>query len=328
MAHEQPILVTGAGGFIGSHLVEGLLRAGRRVRAFVRYASHGGTGWLEELPADLRTGCETFFGDITDARAVLEATRGCGCVFHLAALIGIPYSFVAPASYVTVNVQGTLHVLEAARSVGVERVVVASTSEVYGSARYTPMSEEHALQPQSPYAATKIGAESLALSYRASFGLPVSIVRPFNTYGPRQGTRAIIPAIVTQALYSDAIRVGNCTPVRDMLFVEDTVAGLLALADSSACVGQPTNLATGVGVAVGELVERIVGLVGRRIPVIEVEERKRPHTSEVSRLIGSATRAAERMGWCPRVDLQEGLTRTIAWFRARGRPADAGRYRI
>lgn len=328
MANEQPILVTGAGGFIGSHLAEALLRTGQRVRAFVRYTSHAGVGWLAELPDNLKDRCEFVFGDIADPGAVREAARGCRRIFHLAALIGIPYSYVAPASYVTVNVQGTLHVLDAARWAGVERVVVASTSEVYGSARFTPISEEHPLQPQSPYAASKIGAESLALSYQASFGLPVSIVRPFNTYGPRQSTRAVIPTIITQALHSEVIRIGNTTPVRDLVFVEDTVAGLLAIADSRDCVGRATNLATGNGVAVGALIQRIAESVGRRLPVIEEDQRKRPLSSEVSCLIGSAARAEQCAGWRPQVALQEGLARTIAWLRERDRPVDPKCYRI
>jgi dTDP-glucose 4,6-dehydratase len=327
MADER-ILVTGAGGFIGSHLIEALARTGHHVRAFVRYASHGRAGWLEELPVELRQRVEVFHGDISDARAVLEAMRGCRRVFHLAALIGIPYSYVAPVSYVTVNINGTLNVLEAARTIGVDRVVITSTSEVYGTACFTPITEEHPLQPQSPYSATKIGADNLALSYHLAFGVPVSVARPFNTYGPRQSTRAVIPTIITQALYGEQILIGSRTPVRDLVFVEDTAAGFLALADSPACIGQVTNLATGAGVTVGELIERIASLVGRRLSVVESDERKRPDTSEVFRLIGSADRALERAGWSARVSLEEGLARTIAWFRDRGRPADVARYRV
>jgi len=328
MADDRPVLVTGAGGFIGSHLVEGLLQAGYRVRGLVRYASHGQMGWLEELPAECRSRFEPCFGDITDARSVQEAVHGCRAVFHLAALIGIPYSYVAPESYVRVNVNGILHVLEAARSAAVERVLVTSTSEVYGTARFTPMTEDHPQQAQSPYAATKIGADSLALSYHRSFGLPVTVVRPFNTFGPRQSTRAILPTVIAQALYSDAIRVGNRTAVRDFLFVEDTVAGFMALAQSPACVGQVVNLATGVGLRVGELIEHVASLVGRRLPVLEMAERQRPETSEVFQLVGSAAKAAELAGWTPRVRFQDGLSRTVAWFRERGRPAEAARYRL
>jgi NAD dependent epimerase/dehydratase len=330
MVGESKVLVTGAGGFIGSHLVEALLRRGHRVRAFVRYNSGGRRGWLEDIRTRDAGRLESFFGDVTDARAVHEAMAGCARVYHLAALIGIPYSYVAPASYVAVNVTGTLNVLEAARVHRLERVIVTSTSEVYGTARYTPIDEEHPLQGQSPYSATKIGADHLALSYHRAFGLPVTVVRPFNTYGPRQSTRAVIPTIITQALFANAIHIGSRDPVRDMVFVEDTVAGFLDLADSSACVGCVTNLATGVGVTVGELIDRIMGLVGRQLPIVEAEERKRPEASEVFKLLGSAERAQERAGWTPRTSLAEGLGRTIAWFRehserARIRPEE---YRV
>jgi NAD dependent epimerase/dehydratase len=328
MGNGRTVLVTGAGGFIGSHLVEGLVRAGFRVRAFVRYASHGRAGWLADLPADKRAGCDVVFGDITDARAVREAARGCTRIYHLAALIGIPYSYAAPGSYVAVNVGGTLNVLEAARDEGVERVVVTSTSEVYGTARYTPIDEDHPLQAQSPYAATKVGADHLALSYHRAFGLPVTVVRPFNTYGPRQSTRAVLPTIITQALHGDTITIGSRTPVRDLVYVEDTVAGFLAVADSPACVGAVTNLATGVGVTVGELIERVLALVGRRLPVIEAEQRKRPEASEVFKLLGSARRAAEQARWSPRVPLAEGLARTVRWFRGRADTAGVGEYRV
>jgi NAD dependent epimerase/dehydratase len=291
------VLVTGAAGFIGSHLVEELLHRGQRVRAFVRYTSGGRAGWLEDVPPDLRPGLEVFRGDIRDARAVRQAASGCTRIYHLAALIGIPYSYLAPDSYVEVNVQGTLNVLNAARDLGTERTVVTSTSEVYGTARYTPIDEEHPLQAQSPYAATKLGADHLAVSFHLAFGLPVTVVRPFNTYGPRQSARAVIPTIIGQALAGDAIRLGNLDPVRDLVYVADTVAGFLAVADSPACVGRVTNLATGAGVRVAELVERVLRLVGRRLPVIETEERKRPEASEVYRLIGSAQAAADLAGW-------------------------------
>jgi NAD dependent epimerase/dehydratase len=329
MAGDRTVLVTGAGGFIGSHLTELLLREGFRVRAFVRYASHGRTGWLEDTPPRLREKLEPFFGDIADARAVREAARGCSRIYHLAALIGIPYSYVAPASYVTVNVTGTLNVLEAAREEGCERVVVTSTSEVYGTARYAPIDEEHPLQGQSPYSATKIGADHLALSYHRAFGTPVTVVRPFNTFGPRQSTRAVIPTVISQALNADSISIGSRSPVRDMVFVADTAAGFLAVADSPACVGTVTNLATGVGVTVGELIDRIQALVGRKLPVVETDERKRPEASEVFKLLGSAKLAKERAGWSPRVTLDEGLRHTIDWMRGRKDYAAAAKaYRV
>jgi NAD dependent epimerase/dehydratase len=321
-------LVTGAAGFIGSHLVEELLRRGQRVRAFVRYTSHGGTGWLEDVTAELTQHLEVFYGDIRDARTVHQAARGCGRIYHLAALIGIPYSYQAPDSYVEVNIQGTLNVLNAARDLGVERTVVTSTSEVYGTALYTPIDEKHPLQAQSPYSATKIGADHLADSYHRAFDLPVTIVRPFNTYGPRQGTRAVIPTIMTQALAADAIRLGSLTPVRDLVYVTDTAAGFIALADSPACVGQVTNLATGVGVSVGELTERIMRLVGRRLSIVETEERKRPEKSEVFKLIGSAALAKERAGWQARTSLDEGLARTLEWLRRHQDKYHAGVYSV
>jgi NAD dependent epimerase/dehydratase len=299
-----------------------------RVRAFVRYGSHGRRGWLEEISEECSANLEVFFGDIADARAVREAARGCRQIYHLAALIGIPYSYVAPNSYVSVNVSGTLNILEAAREERVERVVITSTSEVYGTARYTPIDEEHPLQAQSPYAATKVGADHLALSYHRAFGLPVAVVRPFNTFGPRQSTRAVIPTIITQALHADAIAIGSRDPVRDMVFVADTVAGFLAVGASPACVGHVTNLATGVGVTVGDLIDRIQGMVGRSLPVVEADQRKRPPTSEVFTLLGSARLAGERAGWQPQVQLAEGLRRTVEWFRRRKETSRVGEYRV
>jgi NAD dependent epimerase/dehydratase len=325
---ESLVLVTGAGGFIGSHLVEELLGRGVRVRAFVRYSSSGLAGWLDEIPAVAAERLELFFGDIRDARAVRQAAEGCGRIYHLAALIGIPYSYLAPDSYLEVNVQGTLNVLNAARDLGVERTVVTSTSEVYGTALYTPIDERHPLQAQSPYAATKIGADQLAVSYHRAFGLPVSIVRPFNTYGPRQSARAVIPTIVGQALAADVVRLGSLTPVRDLVYVADTVAGFLAVADCPACVGRAINLATGVGVSVREVSDRILRLVGRRLPVVEAPERVRPESSEVFHLIGCAAAAEELAGWKARTALDEGLARTLDWARGRTDLRRPGDYRV
>jgi dTDP-glucose 4,6-dehydratase len=325
---DDKVLVTGAGGFIGSHLVEGLLRRGQPVRAFVRYTSTGRAGWLEDLPAELGTGLEIFLGDIRDARAVRQAAAGCRRIYHLAALIGIPYSYRAPDSYVEVNIQGTLNVLNAARDLGVERTVVTSTSEVYGTARYTPIDEGHPLQSQSPYAASKVAADHLALSYHRAFGLPVTVVRPFNTYGPRQSTRAVLPTIISQALTAGEIRLGSLTPVRDLVFVADTVAGFLAVADSPACVGQVTNLATGVGVSVGELAGRVLKVVRRDLPVVETEERKRPEDSEVFELIGSAAAAERLAGWKARTSLEEGLGKTLDWFRRHPGAFKTGGYSV
>lgn len=328
MNHDSTVLVTGAGGFIGSHLVELLLRRGRHVRAMVRYSSSGRMGWLDDIPHDLREGLEVYYGDIRDARAVRQAATGCRQIYHLAALIGIPYSYVAPDSYVDVNVRGTLHVLEAARDLGVERTVVTSTSEVYGTAMYTPIDEQHPLQPQSPYSATKIGADSIAISYHRAFGLPVSIVRPFNTYGPRQSTRAVIPTIISQALAADEIRLGSLSPVRDMVFVEDTAEGFVAVGECDACIGEVTNLATGHGVTVGDLVQQILEFTGRSLPVVETDERKRPDASEVFKLLGSAAAARDRTGWRPRVSLTAGLERTVEWFRQHIEAYQVGAYSI
>ncbi len=327
----ETVLVTGAGGFIGSHLVETLLERGVRVRAMVRYTSAGGIGFLDHAARALNvngTQLEIFHGDIRDARAVKQAATGCRRIYHLAALIGIPYSYVAPDSYVAVNVQGTLHVLEAARDLGTERVVVTSTSEVYGTAQYTPIDEKHPLNAQSPYAATKVGADQLALSYHRSYGLPVTVVRPFNTYGPRQSARAVIPTIVTQALASDAIRLGSLDPVRDLVYVRDTAAGFIALADAPECVGKVTNLATGIGVSVGELVERVRLIVGRDVPVVQTDERRRPEASEVYRLLGSARQARELAGWQAQTLLDEGLRRSVEWVRAHLAAYRVGEYRI
>jgi NAD dependent epimerase/dehydratase len=335
----ETVLVTGAGGFIGSHLVEALLERGLHVRAMVRYTSGGGAGFLDGVARALNVNgtigtngenqnLEIFHGDIRDDRAVRQAAVGCRRIYHLAALIGIPYSYVAPDSYVAVNVQGTLHVLEAARDLGTERVVVTSTSEVYGTAQYTPIDEKHPLNAQSPYAATKVGADQLALSYHRSFGLPVAVVRPFNTYGPRQSARAVIPTIITQALASDAIRLGSLDPVRDLVYVKDTAAGFIALADAADAVGKVTNLATGVGVTIGELVERIRAIVGRDVPVVQTDERRRPEASEVFRLLGSARQAQELAGWQAGTSLDEGLKQTVEWVRANLRTYRIGEYRI
>jgi NAD dependent epimerase/dehydratase len=310
---DNPSLVTGAGGFIGSHLVEQLLRRGRRVRALVRYTSVRSAGWLRDIDANLRANLEIVYGDIQDPRAVREAVNGCDVIFHLAALISVPYSYVAPIAFVEANVKGTLNVLEAARDGSVQRVVVTSTSEVYGTARYTPIDEKHPLQAQSPYAASKIGADALAYSYHCAFGLPVAAVRPFNTYGPRQSARAVIPTVITQALTGDTIRIGNLAPVRDFVFVDDTAAGFIAVSENDACVGTVTNLATGVGVTVGDVIARVSEHLGRSFKIIETDERKRPTGSEVYELRGSAAAARERAGWEPRVSLGEGLARVIDW---------------
>ncbi len=321
------VVVTGAGGFIGSHLVERLAQLGAEVTAFVRYNSRNEQGLLEatELERELRVK----YGDITELDTVRSLVKGADVVFHLAALVGIPYSYVHPTEVVDVNTIGTLNVLIAAREHGASKVVVTSTSEVYGSARFTPMDEGHPKQPQSPYSASKIAADALALSFNLSFGMPVSVVRPFNTYGPRQSDRAIIPTVISQALSgADEIVLGNLTPRRDLTFVGDTVAGFLRAAESDASIGQEINFGNGRSISIGELAEKIVGLVGRDIPVRQSEERIRPASSEVDDLVADATKARELLGWEPEVSLDEGLVRTIDWVRENPRLYDPAVYRI
>lgn len=316
MAARGRALVTGAGGFIGSHLAEHLVRRGYAVRALVRYTSRADLGNLVHLPADVRREIELVHGNVEDPVLTASAGRECATIFHLAALIGIPYSYAAPQQYVATNVVGTLNVLEAARAGGTARVVCVSTSEVYGTARYTPIDEDHPLQAQSPYAASKIGAEKLAQSYGLSFALPVTVVRPFNTYGPRQSARAVIPAIVSQMLTAEEIRLGSLTPVRDFNFVEDTVTGMIAAAEADVMPGETFNLGSGQGVSIGEAVERCLRLAGLERRVVFVAERARPERSEVLELIADASRARARLGWQPKHALDEGLRATIEWVRA------------
>ena len=309
----RKVLVTGGEGFIGSHLVERLLEEGATVRALVHYEPRGSRGWLEGRQDDV----EILPGDVRDAERVMTAAAGTEVVFHLAALIGIPYSYQAAESYVQVNVVGTHHVLQAARRAGVQRVVHTSTSEVYGTARTVPITEEHPLQPQSPYAATKAGADMLALSFHRSFALPVAVVRPFNTYGPRQSTRAVIPTLLAQIYAPDveAIRLGATSPTRDFTFVTDTAAGFLAVAASDRTVGQVTNLGTGREISIGDLVETLFGVTGIRKDVVTEEARLRPEGSEVHRLLADATRARAWAGWEAVVPLEDGLKRTAEWVR-------------
>ncbi len=309
--------MTGAGGFIGSHLAEELVRRGAKVRAFLHYNARSDVGLLAFAPAAVRAEIDVRFGDITDPWSVQDATRGVEVVFHLAALIAIPYSYVAPASYVGTNVSGTLNVLQAARSCGVARVVHTSTSETYGTARYTPIDEEHPLQGQSPYSASKIAADKLAESFWRSFDTPVAIVRPFNTYGPRQSARAVIPTIASQALAGlPKLQLGSQTPVRDLNYVADTVEGFLAIAAAGACAGRVTNLAAGKGISIGDLARRILKIAGRaEMPIVTDPERVRPELSEVFELVGDAGKAKELAGWTPRVSLDEGLERTVEFIR-------------
>jgi NAD dependent epimerase/dehydratase len=307
-------LVTGAGGFIGSHLAEALVRAGASVRAFVRYTSRGDHGWLEAADPKVVHELEIFRGDLANPEAVAGAVEGQDVVLHLGALIPIPYSYRHPREFVTANVEGTLNVLEATRRADVDRVVHTSTSEVYGTAQRVPIDEDHPLHPQSPYAATKVGADQIALSYERSFDTPVVIVRPFNTYGPRQSARAVIPTIITQALSRETIDLGATDTKRDFLYVGDTVGGIMRAALADGIEGEVVNLGTGVEVSIAEVVQRVLGLLGREVPVEFDDARTRPPASEVERLVADVTKAGQRLAWHPEVDLDEGLRRTIDWL--------------
>jgi dTDP-glucose 4,6-dehydratase len=308
------VLVTGAGGFIGSHLAERLVREGATVRAFVHYNALGSRGWLDE--SDLQGDMEIVGGDVTDPDSVRAAMQDVEVVFHLAALIAIPYSYRAPASYLRTNVQGTLNVLQAARELGTPRVVHTSTSEVYGTARYVPIDEQHPLQGQSPYSASKIGADKMAEAFHCSFGVPVAIVRPFNTFGPRQSARAVIPTIILQCLAGrKVVRLGSLAPKRDMNYVSNTVDGFLAAAASEQAVGKTVNLGCGREIAIGELAGLIAGLCGAEITIESDQQRLRPDTSEVDRLLADHSLARRLLAWEPKVGLEEGLRQTIDWMR-------------
>ena len=311
---NKSVLVTGAGGFIGSHLAETLLSLGAKVRAFVRYNSRNDWGWLEDIPGDRRQELGIFRGDLRDSEAVRKAIRGCDIVFHLGALISIPYSYINPREYVDVNIVGTANVLNAALDLGIEHLVHTSTSEVYGTAQYVPMDEEHPLRAQSPYAATKIAADKLAESYWRSFGLPVTILRPFNTYGPRQSARAVIPTIITQALTGNCVQLGSTSPVRDLTFVGDIVAGFIQAAGCEAAVGEVINVGAGEGISVLDLAKQILAIVGRPVEIVYDPARVRPDQSEVQRLVADTSKASRLIGWQPRVSLEEGLRRTVEWF--------------
>ena len=322
---RKKILVTGADGFIGSHLVEALLRRGCDVRCFVYYNSFGNWGWLDTLPKEIHRSLDVFAGDIRDPNGVTEAMNGCDIVFHLAALIAIPFSYHSPDSYVDTNIKGTLNVLQAAKRLAVERVLVTSTSEVYGTAQYAPIDEKHPFQGQSPYSATKIGADRLAEAFYRSFETPVIIVRPFNTYGPRQSARAVIPTIITQLLMGETqLHLGSLTPTRDFNYVGDTVRGFIALAEADAAIGREVNIATGTEHTIGDVARMLIADINPAANIVEDEKRLRPDTSEVFRLIGDNTLLTSITGWKPEYDLREGLARTVEWFRV---PDNLRRYK-
>ena len=311
---KKKVLVTGAGGFIGSHLVERLVKLGATVRALVKYNSRNDWGMIEYLPVQTRKKMEIIQGDIRDAKFCREAAKNCDIVFHLAALIAIPYSYHAPESYVDTNIKGTLNIINACLENKVRKVVHTSTSEVYGTAKYVPIDENHPLQGQSPYSATKIGADKIAESYYLSFGLPVATIRPFNTFGPRQSARAIIPTIITQALCSGRIKLGSLKPIRDLTYVKDTVEGFIRIAESDKTAGEVINIGTGKGVSVGELVGLIGKIIGRKIEVICDRKRLRPPKSEVLRLICNNKKAEKLLSWKPSFSLENGIIETKNWI--------------
>jgi NAD dependent epimerase/dehydratase len=310
----RPVLVTGAGGFIGSHLVEDLVHRGALVRVFLHYRAMGERGLLDLVDSSVLDAVEFVSGDLRDGETVAEAVKGRDCVFHLAALIGIPYSYRSPRDVVETNVIGTLNVLQACRQAEAGRLVHTSTSEVYGSALTVPIREDHPLQGQSPYAATKIGADHLVESFWRSFNLPAVIVRPFNTYGPRQSSRAIIPTVISQALAGETLRLGSLAPTRDFNFVTDTVAGFVRVAETEGVLGETFNLGTGQETSVGEVVRIVGDLVGRPLVVEEDRQRVRPAASEVDRLVADASKVRARCDWAPAIPLEEGLRRTIEWI--------------
>ena len=313
---NKNVVVTGAGGFIGSHLTEELVRRGANVKAFVHYNSRNDWGLLELLKEDVLSEVEVVSGDITDPFFVKTATKDADIIFHLAALIGIPYSYIAPESYVNVNIKGTLNVLQSGLDNEVNKIVHTSTSETYGTAEYTPIDEAHPLKGQSPYSASKIGADKMAESYYRSFDLPVAIIRPFNTFGPRQSARAIIPTIISQALTKDEVHVGSLSPVRDLTFVKDTVNGFIEIGTSERSIGEVINIGTGSGVTIGELLQNILRVLGKEdIRIVEDTDRVRPDKSEVMELICDNSKATQLLEWSPQYTLDEGLAETIEWMK-------------
>ncbi len=322
---NKKVLVTGADGFIGSHLVEHLVYSGFRVKAFVYYNSFNSWGWLDSLPKDILSQIEIFTGDIRDPNGVKVAMKDCSIVYHLAALIAIPFSYHSPDSYVDTNIKGTLNIVQAARDLSVERVIVTSTSEVYGTARYVPIDENHPRQPQSPYSASKIGADCIAESFYRSFDLPITIVRPFNTYGPRQSARAVIPTIITQLLSGiEEIKLGDITPTRDLLYVKDTVDGFLKISLSDKLIGQDCNIATQSEISVEDLANEIISQINPNAVIISDEQRLRPSKSEVFRLFGSNQKLKENTDWDITYSFSQGISETIDWFR---KPNNLSKYK-
>ena len=312
----KKVLITGSEGFIGSHLTERLLEEGCDVRAFVLYNSFNNWGWLDTLPKEKLSQIEIFTGDIRDPHGVKEAMKGIDEVYHLAALIAIPFSYHSPDTYVDTNIKGTLNVLQAARTLDTSRILVTSTSEVYGTAQYVPIDEKHPYQGQSPYSATKIGADRLAESFYRSFGLPITIVRPFNTYGPRQSARAVIPTIITQLLSGmQEIKLGSLTPTRDFNYVKDTADGFVEIAKAKECIGEEVNIATQYEISIGQLAEELINQINPGAKIICDEQRLRPEKSEVNRLLGCNEKIKRLTNWSPKYTLREGLAETIEFCR-------------
>lgn len=313
---QNKILVTGADGFIGSHLVEELVKKGYNVKAFALYNSFNSWGWLDTLPKDIMENVDVFTGDVRDPHGVKEAMKDCNAVFHLAALIAIPFSYHSPDTYVDTNIKGTLNILQAARTLELERVLVTSTSEVYGTAQYVPIDEKHPYQGQSPYSATKIGADRLAESFYRSFNLPVTIVRPFNTYGPRQSARAVIPTIITQLLSGKTdIKLGSLTPTRDFNYVKDTANGFIEIYKSSQTIGEEINIATQKEISIGQLANELIRQINPMAKIVCDEQRLRPEKSEVNRLLGSNEKIMRLTNWKPQYTFEQGISETIEFLR-------------
>jgi len=310
------VLVTGADGFIGSHLTEELVKSGAEVRAFVYYNSFNSWGWLDSLPKKIKSQIEVVAGDVRDANFVMHAMKDIDCVYHLAALIAIPFSYYAPDTYVDTNIKGTLNILNAARELGTQRVLVTSTSEVYGTAQYVPIDEKHPYQGQSPYSATKIGADRIAESFYRSFDIPLTIVRPFNTYGPRQSARAVIPTIISQLIAGvEEIKLGSLTPTRDFVFVKDTVRGFMELAKCDAAIGREVNISTMKEISIGDLAKNMIALINPKAKIVCDEQRLRPEKSEVNRLLGDNTLLYSLTGFRPETPIEEGLKHTVEFIR-------------
>ena len=326
---SKKVLVTGADGFIGSHLVEELVKQGLSVKAFVFYNSFNSNGWIDSLSQDIQDEIEIFAGDVRDPNGVKESMKGIDTIYHLAALIGIPFSYHSPDSYVDTNIKGTLNVLQAARDLDTKRIIITSTSEVYGTAQYVPIDEKHPFQGQSPYSATKIGADRLSESFYRSFNSPVTIVRPFNTYGPRQSARAIIPTIITQLLDEKTeINLGALDPTRDLCYVKDTVNGFIQIASSENTIGQEINIATGVEISIGDLADKLITQLNPNAKIKCDDQRLRPKNSEVNRLLGCNKKIMSLTSWKPQYSLDDGLSETIEWMKINHGMYKSGVYNI